>query len=46
MRRYLEILRSPHIGAMVAASTVVALVFLVSGALYFRRMERTFADVV
>ena len=33
-------------GAMVAASTVVALVFLVSGALYFRRMERTFADVV
>jgi lipopolysaccharide transport system permease protein len=33
-------------GAMVAASTVVALVLLVSGALYFRRMERTFADVV
>jgi ABC-type polysaccharide/polyol phosphate export permease len=31
---------------MVAASTVVALVLLVSGALYFRRMERTFADVV
>ena len=33
-------------GAMVAASTLVALVLLVSGALYFRRMERTFADVV
>jgi lipopolysaccharide transport system permease protein len=33
-------------GPMVAASTLVALLLLVSGALYFRRMERTFADVV
>jgi lipopolysaccharide transport system permease protein len=33
-------------GAMVVASTLVALFLLVSGALYFRRMERTFADVV
>jgi lipopolysaccharide transport system permease protein len=28
------------------ASVVVALLLLISGALYFRRMERTFADVV
>ena len=33
-------------GPMVAASSVVAIVLLVSGAFYFRRMERTFADVV
>jgi lipopolysaccharide transport system permease protein len=33
-------------GSMVAASAVAALVMLVSGALYFRRMELTFADVV
>jgi ABC-type polysaccharide/polyol phosphate export permease len=31
---------------MVLASAVAALVVLVSGAFYFRRMERTFADVV
>jgi ABC-type polysaccharide/polyol phosphate export permease len=31
---------------MLAVSTLVALALLVSGALYFRRMERTFADVV
>jgi len=31
---------------MLAISTLVALALLVSGALYFRRMERTFADVV
>jgi lipopolysaccharide transport system permease protein len=30
----------------IAVSVVVALFLLVSGALYFRRMERTFADVV
>jgi homopolymeric O-antigen transport system permease protein len=30
----------------VAVSTLVALVILVTGALYFRRMERTFADIV
>ena len=33
-------------GPMVAASTVVSVLLLVSGALYFRRMERTFADLV
>ncbi|HET7565245.1 MAG TPA: ABC transporter permease, partial [Gemmatimonadaceae bacterium] len=33
-------------GAMVVASSVAALVLLVSGAFYFRRMEKTFADVV
>jgi len=33
-------------GPLVAISMVVALVVLVTGAFYFRRMERTFADVV
>ena len=33
-------------GPLVAVSVVVALVLLVSGAFYFRRMEKTFADVV
>jgi lipopolysaccharide transport system permease protein len=33
-------------GPMLAVSTLVALALLVSGALYFRRLERTFADVV
>lgn len=33
-------------GPVVAVSTLVALILLLSGALYFRRMERTFADVV
>ena len=33
-------------GPMLAVSTLVALALLMSGALYFRRMERTFADVV
>jgi len=32
--------------AMCAVSSLVALALLVSGALYFRRVERTFADVV
>ena len=32
--------------AMVLVSALVAIVLLVSGAFYFRRMERTFADVV
>ena len=31
---------------MVAVSAVVAVALLVSGAFYFRRMEKTFADVV
>ena len=33
-------------GPMLAVSALVALVLLVSGGLYFRRMEKTFADVV
>jgi lipopolysaccharide transport system permease protein len=33
-------------GAMVAVSAVMAVILLVTGAMYFRRMERTFADVV
>jgi lipopolysaccharide transport system permease protein len=33
-------------GAALAASAVVSALLLVSGAFYFRRMERTFADVV
>src|SRR6266545_533711 len=33
-------------GPMLAASFVMAVVVLVSGAFYFRRMERSFADVV
>jgi lipopolysaccharide transport system permease protein len=33
-------------GPMLAVSSVAALVILISGAMYFRRMETTFADVV
>ena len=33
-------------GPIIAASVVAALFLLISGAFYFRRMERTFADVV
>jgi lipopolysaccharide transport system permease protein len=33
-------------GLMTIVSSVVALILLVSGAFYFRRMEQTFADVV
>jgi len=33
-------------GPMLAVSTVIAVLFLVVGTLYFRRVERTFADVV
>jgi lipopolysaccharide transport system permease protein len=33
-------------GPMVVVSAVAAIVLLVTGALYFRRMEKTFADVV
>lgn len=33
-------------GSMLAASTLAALALLVSGAFYFRRMEKTFADIV
>jgi lipopolysaccharide transport system permease protein len=37
---------SPAPGPMVLVSSIVALVLLVSGTLYFRRMEDTFADRV
>jgi lipopolysaccharide transport system permease protein len=33
-------------GPIVVVSSVVALLIFVSGAFYFRRMEKTFADVV
>lgn len=33
-------------GALIAVSACVALLLLASGALYFRRMERVFADIV
>src|SRR6267142_3022922 len=33
-------------GPIIAASSLAALVILVSGAFYFRRMEKTFADLV
>jgi lipopolysaccharide transport system permease protein len=33
-------------GSMLAISVITAFVLLVTGALYFRRMERTFADIV
>lgn len=33
-------------GAMIAVSSLAALIVLFGGALYFRRMEQTFADVV
>jgi ABC-type polysaccharide/polyol phosphate export permease len=31
---------------MIAVSSTIAIVLLVSGLFYFRRMERTFADMV
>jgi len=33
-------------GPMIAVSAVISLALLVSGAFYFRRMEKTFADIV
>jgi lipopolysaccharide transport system permease protein len=36
----------PGPGPMVTVSTAIALILLVSGLFYFRRMERTFADMV
>jgi lipopolysaccharide transport system permease protein len=33
-------------GPMLAVSILVVLALLIGGALYFRRMEKTFADVV
>ncbi|MGA2819268.1 MAG: ABC transporter permease [Anaerolineales bacterium] len=38
--------KTPAPGPMVLVSALAALLILVSGAYYFRRMERTFADVV
>lgn len=35
-----------HPGTILIASSTTALILLISGAFYFRRMERTFADVV
>ena len=37
---------TPAPGPMIIVSTLVGLLFLISGAFYFRRMEKTFADVV
>ena len=37
---------STHPGPMTAISSLVAVAAIVSGALYFRHMERTFADIV
>jgi len=33
-------------GPIIAVSALASVVLLVSGAFYFRRMEKTFADVV
>jgi lipopolysaccharide transport system permease protein len=33
-------------GAMVFASFLMAVIILIAGAFYFRRMEKSFADVV
>jgi lipopolysaccharide transport system permease protein len=33
-------------GPIILVSSLVAIILLISGAFYFRRMERTFADVV
>ena len=33
-------------GPIIIVSSLVALVLLISGTFYFRRMEKTFADVV
>jgi lipopolysaccharide transport system permease protein len=33
-------------GPMLAVSVLVTVMLLVSGAYYFRRMEKTFADIV
>jgi lipopolysaccharide transport system permease protein len=37
---------APAPGPMIAVSAAVSLVILVGGAFYFKRMERTFADVI
>jgi lipopolysaccharide transport system permease protein len=40
------LLRSGHPGPLIATSTVMTFLLLLGGGFYFRRMERTFADVV
>jgi lipopolysaccharide transport system permease protein len=40
------LLGTPPPGRLILLSAAVALLLLISGALYFRRMEQTFADVV
>jgi lipopolysaccharide transport system permease protein len=40
------LLGTPAPGPMVLVSCLVALAVLIGGAFYFRRMEKTFADVV
>jgi lipopolysaccharide transport system permease protein len=40
------LLGTPAPGRLILLSAAVALLLLISGALYFRRMEQTFADVV
>jgi len=44
--RWALIGKTPAPGPLILASALAALAILVSGAFYFRRMERTFADVV
>lgn len=39
-------IHNPNLGTLVGTSVVVSLLLLVSGLLYFRRMERIFADMV
>jgi homopolymeric O-antigen transport system permease protein len=38
--------KSPGMGSLLIVSIIVVIVMLVSGLMYFRRMERTFADVI
>jgi lipopolysaccharide transport system permease protein len=38
--------RSPGLGPLLIVSVVMVLVLLVGGLMYFRRMEKTFADVI
>jgi lipopolysaccharide transport system permease protein len=35
-----------EVGGLLSFSVLITVALLVSGALYFRRMERTFADVL
>jgi len=44
--RWALLSRGQHLGWMLAMSATMTFILLLSGAFYFRRMERTFADVV